>query len=420
MKIALIGARLSTNFGGPSLFVSTRAVLNQVFRNAEYTLLVPSAYYQADTKLSPKYDVKVAPFYKGKALLAFALLKRITGRVTGSSSVKATLMAIEDCDVIIDIRGLIYQGSRTRTAWRRIFGPILRGFRGGINEACRFAVNRILHKPVVKYTSSLGPFDLKWSRIFARLYFGYFTDLILARDEASFHEIEKLRIKTPVLLVPDTAFLLPACESKESERYATLGGTIPLIGVSVSYQARNRAPASVDYIEIMADFVNYLIAKHHVHIVLIPNELTGGRDDDRLVAESILARVKSDHCDVLNTEELLAQEMKGLISRCEVIVAARYHTIIAALSLGIPTLAVGWHHKYAGVLRLFKQEDRVCNIEALALDDMVEKFEVLWDGREEIRKAIKGALPDVEYRIRTGAKAVHDIVSAKLNLGGAG
>ena len=61
-KIALIGARLSTNLGGPSLLAATRMVLSDVFPEAEYTLFVPERDFPRDRGLASKYGVKVLPF----------------------------------------------------------------------------------------------------------------------------------------------------------------------------------------------------------------------------------------------------------------------------------------------------------------------------------------------------------------------
>jgi len=163
----------------------------------------------------------------------------------------------------------------------------------------------------------------------------------------------------------------------------------------------------------MTDFVNYLIAKYGAYVVFIPNELSKTTNDDRRIAEDICAKVNDGCCDVLYTDNLLAQEIKGVIKQCEVIVASRYHTIVAALSLGIPTLAIGWHHKYAGLLRLFNQEHRVCNIEELRFEDLVDKFKELWDERDQVKKTITGVLPDIEDRIFAGAREVYAIASAK-------
>jgi len=399
-KIALIGARLSTNLGGPSLLVSTKMALSTVFPDAEYTLFVPPYCYESDVMLASRYGIKVAPFYCRKWLLPLTFLRRYTRILLGSASAKATIRSLEKADMIIDIFGIIFAdtlGSNT--------------FRARMFEGFRFVVCKILGKPVIKYTADLGPFNCRWNRIFASLYLGRFIDLILARDEISRQSVEALGIKTSTIVVPDTAFLLRSSDSNESKRYESLRKEGPLIGLSVSYQARNRASNTAAYPTIMADFINYLVSKYGFRVVLIPNELSKSGNDDRQIADEICAKVNSDRCDVLQIDNLLAQEIKGVIKQCEVIVASRYHTIVASLSLGIPTLAIGWHHKYQGVLKLFKQEKLVCDIDELRLESLVENFEYVWNNREEIKRTINSCIPEVKERIVDGAKRVCDIVS---------
>ena len=322
--------------------------------------------------------------------------------LVGPARIKAIIKALEESDVIIDIWGIVFADQFVSNT-----------FRCGMSQGFRYVLGKILGKPIIKYTADFGPFNNKWNRRFARLYIEHSIDLVLARDETSRQFVEALGVKTPIIVVPDTAFLLLSYESEESKRYATLRKERPLVGLSVSYQTRNRATDSITYVAIMADFVSYLIAKYRAHVVIIPNELSKGADDDCKIAEEICAKLNSDRCDVLHTDNLLAQEIKGVINQCEAIVASRYHTIVASLSLGIPTLAIGWHHKYAGVLKLFKQEQRVCNIEELRFENLVENFDDLWNNREEVRKTIISFLPGVKERVRTGAKQVYDIVSAK-------
>lgn len=401
-KIALIGARLSTNLGGPSLALSTQKALNTFFHDADYTLFVPPNSYEADNVLAPRYDVEIAPFCMSRWSPFLALIRRCTGILVGPPSVKATIKALEETDVIIDIWGILFADALDRNT-----------FRSRMSGGFRFILGKILGKPVIKYTSDLGPFNFKWNRIFAKLYLGFFIDLILARDEASRQYVEMLGAKRPILTVPDTAFLLPSTESKQSKYYETLRKGIPLIGLSVSFQARNRANDPTSYLKITADFVDYLIKEYGAHVVLIPNELSDGINDDMKIAEEICAKVDDEGCKVLCTNNMLAQEIKGVINHCEAVVAARYHTIVAALSLGIPTLAIGWHHKYRGLLQLFNQEHRLCEIEKFTLEDLVEKFEDLWNNREEIRKTIASRLPDIENQIIAGASKVYNLVSTK-------
>lgn len=392
------------------MFVSTKAVLDQVLGACEYTLLVPSRYYDVDRPLAQRYGIRVGPFYNGSALFWCAALRRLTGMLIGPAVAKETVRILEESDLILDIRGIIFPGRGVRRSWRRLFGRFLLGFTGGLQETMRFAANKLVNKPVVKYTSSLGPFNFKWAAAFARLYLGRFTDLILARDVRSVQEIEQLGIRTPVVQVPDTAFLLPSRTSPESERCAEIRRQRPLIGLSVSYQVRNRAPASVDYVGIMARFTQHLIDRLGAHVLLIPNERAMGRDDDRQVAEAVFEQVDRARCEIIDTDELLAPELKGIIGECDAVVAARYHTIVASLSLGIPTLAVGWHHKYAGVFELFHQENRVHDVTDLTFDDLVRQFDQLWDQRQSIRRTLLNALPGVQDGVLEGARSVRRYV----------
>ena len=208
-KIALIGARLAMNFGGPSLLVSTTIVLNTVFSDAVYTLLVPAASYESDRVIAPRYGVKVTPFYIKKWTPLSALFRRCTGVLVGPVAVKETIRVLAEADVIIDIWGIIFADS---------IGSNM--FSNRMFEGFRFVLGKILGKPVIKYTADLGPFNKKWNRIFARLYLGRFVDLILARSETSCQCVKLLGVNRPIIVVPDAAFLLPSVESKQSERYA--------------------------------------------------------------------------------------------------------------------------------------------------------------------------------------------------------
>lgn len=402
-KIALIGARLSTNLGGPSLLVSTKTALSYVLPNAEYTLLVPVSDYESDIKLAPKYGVKVVAFFRAVWLPFVALLRRFTGILIGPALAKDVIRTLEQADIIVDIWGIAFSDAIVSNTFRH-------NLAGGFN----FVLGKMLGKPIIKYTASLGPFCHKWNRIFSKLYLGNFADFILARDKTSYQYIKELGIKTPMLTVPDTAFLLQWRECDESRHYATIRKENPLIGLSISFQVRNRARDGASYLRTMEDFVKYLIEKYSAHIVIMPNELSETANDDTRIGKEICDKVNDGRCELLYIDNLLAQEIKGVIGQCDVIIASRYHTIVAALSLGIPTLAIGWHHKYVGVLELFKQEHWLFNIEDFEFEDLVKMFEKFWNNREKTREVILRYLPDVRERIAMGAKEVHKIISTKI------
>jgi polysaccharide pyruvyl transferase WcaK-like protein len=105
-----------------------------------------------------------------------------------------------------------------------------------------------------------------------------------------------------------------------------------------------------------------------------------------------------------------AEVIKGVIRECDVLVAARYHSIIAALSVGVPVVALGWHHKYVEVLRLFAQEENLCDIKEIKLDKLIAMFARLWKHRENARFAIRSNLPAVKEGVAAGARRTYALM----------
>jgi polysaccharide pyruvyl transferase WcaK-like protein len=62
------------------------------------------------------------------------------------------------------------------------------------------------------------------------------------------------------------------------------------------------------------------------------------------------------HVDIVDSARMSSTELKNVIASCEVIIASRYHSSVAALSSGVPTLVVGWHYKYEELLHWVCQD----------------------------------------------------------------
>lgn len=60
--------------------------------------------------------------------------------------------------------------------------------------------------------------------------------------------------------------------------------------------------------------------------------------------------------------------------RCEVMVASRYHSCVAALSAGVPTLVIGWHYKYDELLNLYGQDKWIISCDNCTSDKLISLF----------------------------------------------
>jgi len=75
--------------------------------------------------------------------------------------------------------------------------------------------------------------------------------------------------------------------------------------------------------------------------------------DMRLLAR--LREVVTTDCEVIIGSD--GMQMKALIAKCSLVVGARYHGLVAAMSQGVPTLGTSWSHKYNGLFNDFECPD---------------------------------------------------------------
>jgi len=164
----------------------------------------------------------------------------------------------------------------------------------------------------------------------------------------------------------------------------------------------------------MASLARHII-KMGMHVVLLPNELYVNKPvkDDEDLSKTIEEHVQDGRCEAVITRQMSGEQVKGVIGQFDAIVAARYHSLIAALSLGIPALAIGWHHKYEGVLSRFGLSGWVCDVSELQAAALCDRFDALWEQRVSIRKDIEASLPGIEEKIRAGAAEVRALLNKR-------
>ena len=396
-NIIFIGARLSDNFGGPSLANSTVELFLTLYPDSRFTLLVPEQTYKKDRKMESRYPFEILPFHPDK-ILFFSIIKKITNITFGSYSIKKTVTALYQADFLIDIWGIMF----TDTLRSFSFIPKLR-------EGFRLVLGRLFNKPFIKYTSAMGPFNAKWNRIFAKYYLNNFVHAIYARDDVTRYHLNSIGIKPPIFIVPDTAFLLPSTPINLTYLSDFLN-VRKVLGISVSYQVRNRFHIPEKYISLIVSFIRYVVHQYQINVLLIPNELEDGSDDDKIIAQEIESAVNISKCKMLDTSNLTASETKGMIDYCDLLVASRYHTVVAGLSMGIPTISIGWHHKYKEVLKLFNQSQWCFEIANMNLDLLKTKFAKLYKEEDIIQKEIISYIPKVKQDIILSLKNIQFIL----------
>jgi len=418
-EIFLIGAPLTGNFGGPSLLISTCKVLKEAIPNAKFKLWTHSP--ERDYRLAKIYDnkyklrrveISARDIYIGfiRAFL-FAILKKFKIRANFLLNFK-WLREYLDSEVIIDIRGITltdYFGGRGIT--QDIFGYFA--------QTVTLLTAHLLGKPAIKFTQDMGPFNNKINRFFSKICLNR-LDIIMARGEITKDLLKKIGIETPIYIQPDTAFVMdpaPIEEIKEILKKEQIDKKT-LIGIVPSRQVDKRILSTKDfklqnnYTLLLARLADYLIEKFDANIVLIPNEITHEKNgyDDVYVAKKIFKNIKNKERVRLITNEYFAPQLKGVIGKCDLLISSRYHSMVAALSMCIPTLVIGWGFKYNQIMKMVGQENFVCDYKKISLNELYLKIDHLWYNKEKIKKELADKMPSIKNSVFLGGEIVKNLI----------
>lgn len=229
-------------------------------------------------------------------------------------------------------------------------------------------------------------------------------DLLMIREKISYNAIKKYIDEDRLMLVPDPAFSLVPKKVKLSKWYKNR----KVIGLNLS-------PLTIktkDNEESIKEFIDYILNNTTYSIALLPHVAVEEVSD-----LSVLKKIKELYPDedriYLDEGEYDCQEIKYIISKCDLLVAARTHASIAAYSTGVPTLVIGYSVKSRGIAEdLFgNYQDYVLPTEELQKDALINKFKYI----EKNKKKIKETLEEKMKVVKTNAKNLYKEMLNRLD-----
>lgn len=311
---------------------------------------------------------------------------------------------------------------------------------GGFITVCEHSkeiiIASLLGKPIVLFAQSPGPFQSKLSSWFARKAMGC-SDLVIVREEVSLQVLKEAGIKENTKITADPAFLLlPSSTSqidlilrKEVGSTYTAGanGTVGLV-VS-GYNTLSLSPKKSwmfnlinglystmlfvlpdilvdEYLRIskkifdhftytestncspeVVRLIDFLVEDLDVNVLLIPHARGGSMIKDVEVLERYQQEVKFKEKVNVIRGDYSPDEIKGIIGRCDLLISTKMHACIAAISQGIPTIAIAWSHKYRGIMRSVGQEEYVIS-NSIEAQKVIPKVKKAWELRTNVRREL--------------------------------
>jgi len=424
----------SLNKGEEAIF---RGILKTLDGLGEYEVSLFSAHPEIDT---PRYNLPNVRIISGDSPIVY-------------SSSKAVKFLKFPRVVLKHIAFLILLKLLGKGALRIMPGDVWRAYQaadiiivGHDNAFSKFHIPLILfcnllNKPSVIYGASMlpwvhaSPLNRKLVKFCLER-----VDLITLREEISKQLLDEIGLRNPsVYVTADKAFLLdPAPAESVGEIMAKEGiskkaGEI-LVGFTAVYgsevftyafpEIKDHEKKYEKHVEILASLVDDLIETLNATVVFIPHAIGFGgfedKFDDRLVARNIYKKVRNKQKVITMENEYSVTELKGIIAQCDLFVGERTHSVIGAMSMGVPSVVITSPKDYRtqGIIgRMLNQQKWVYNCEEMRADTLIAKVHELWEQRDQVHLDLLQQAAEAKRRSLMNGELLKQLVEKKLAIG---
>lgn len=178
-----------------------------------------------------------------------------------------------------------------------------------------------------------------------------------------------------------------------------------LIGINVSgllmmggYNRGNMFDLKVDYPQVIDELVRYFCEMPNTVVVLVPHVFGKDPESDQPACRAVYEKHAERYRGKISCidSEHNQHEIKHLIGRCSFFLGARMHACIAALSQGIPAIAMAYSRKFVGVLETVGAGGLVVDPRNATLEEMMRVIAEKFSERRTIAAGLQAVMPQVK------------------------
>jgi colanic acid/amylovoran biosynthesis protein len=400
--IAIIGSALSGNKGAAAMLESAIQTLGKD-ESVDFTLFsmypMPDGQQNNYAKLS---IVDASPLKLGVGINTLALLYRILPPVRKMiRNRSAAINQLVAADVLLDQGGITFVDGREKFLIYNI-ASILPALMVGT--------------PVVKCAQALGPFKNSINRSAAKIFLPRMA-AIISRGAITHEYLKGLNLKN-ITAGADYAFSLELTEEEEKaaqSKFKPKLGEKKVVGVSPSVVMQKKVNAKGgNYEKEITSFINYL-TKNGYGVLLVPHSVRSNTEkthnNDMPLCKSIFASTSDKEAVMFLDQELSSQELRYWIGQTNYFIASRFHAMVSSLAMQVPTLVIGWSHKYREVLDMFGLEEWAFGQDKLNQNYLRKRFEDLVNNETEIKTKLKKSLPAVKQLSYRQVEVIQAIIN---------
>lgn len=380
--IGLLGLTFNSgNKGCEALTYSFMEILNNIYQEREtcVEVIVFLPYYfktVVKTKLLQMLNISTVPCaaeYKHlKIKKAFYKIDADKKPILGNE--------IKRCDCVVDFTA----GDSFTDLYGRERFEIRTNIKRQVEE---------LGIPLILGSQTVGPFKSISAQETARLVIEECRE-VFVRDQQSADCVENLTQRKPVLTT-DIAFELPFIRKTKIEDCFNIGLNVSGLLWNGGYTKNNQFGLSVDYKKYCISLIEELLKDRNNRIYIVLHAFNQNLDyvDNDYAAAVELKKIFPDI--IISPLFKTPMEAKGFISGLDILIGARMHATIAAMSAQIPVVPFSYSRKFEGLYESLNYSYMIKGTkqntqEALDLTlQYVANIELLKSGVYESAKIIK-------------------------------
>lgn len=297
------------------------------------------------------------------------------------------------------------------------------GVRGAMLYCSEIIVSKLFGVPFVVYPQSMGPFETRLLKILVRVFLPW-TGLIFARGEMTRGYLQQIGIgkKAKIYVSADIAFLFKSASRERAleimKEYGVKHSENGLFGIVPNMRAYERCEMNSDrnsYVGLLCKLAEYIRYELGANIVFMPHEFSVGQTDDRWVIEQILKIMKDKSGVYVIDREYSSAELKALIGEMDALLASRFHSMIAALSMKVPVVVLGWSHKYYELMDMVAQGEHVFDCQDVRYEEIRDDVRSLWLHRTQTVEKLEFEVPKIEASLWETTLITAKLVSKRWN-----
>jgi polysaccharide pyruvyl transferase WcaK-like protein len=274
-------------------------------------------------------------------------------------------------------------------------------------------VAKILGKKTVLYAGAVNKITRYHLLLRAGYKFAFKNfDLVTFREEYSYQYVKSLKIEhINMKVTADIAFLSKPAEDDKVNNIKRIENINesdrPLVGITVTRDIAEKAFPKLcksesyeEHNRIFANLIDYLTKTINARIVFLPHCIGYGMElDDRIVAKDIFQKCINNTNIKIIENEYDADELKGLLGLCSIVIGERIHSVINALSMNVPSIAiVNRKDLRKGIIEMVGQGDKIILVDELTEEIFKSKVLYVHEHRHEINKELKIQIEKMKKR----------------------